>query len=105
MVVDSVRAGVISVVYEHSGGTLENLLYLIDKALDGQKAQSVGIFSDGDSREINLLEGKMGWERTLFAPMWSLSTCMALSLLLKFRFVKKLVTQPEESGRSVQAAH
>ncbi|XP_070317510.1 epithelial cell-transforming sequence 2 oncogene-like isoform X3 [Odocoileus virginianus] len=56
MVVNSVRAGIISVVYEHSGLNLETLLYLIEKALDGQMAQSVGIFSDGDSREINLLQ-------------------------------------------------
>ncbi|XP_060046359.1 epithelial cell-transforming sequence 2 oncogene-like [Erinaceus europaeus] len=56
MVVDSVNAGVISVVYEHSGTTLESLLYLVEKALDGQKAQSIGIFSDGDNREINLLQ-------------------------------------------------
>nr|XP_019588337.1 PREDICTED: epithelial cell-transforming sequence 2 oncogene-like isoform X1 [Rhinolophus sinicus]XP_019588338.1 PREDICTED: epithelial cell-transforming sequence 2 oncogene-like isoform X1 [Rhinolophus sinicus]XP_019588339.1 PREDICTED: epithelial cell-transforming sequence 2 oncogene-like isoform X1 [Rhinolophus sinicus]XP_019588340.1 PREDICTED: epithelial cell-transforming sequence 2 oncogene-like isoform X1 [Rhinolophus sinicus] len=57
MVVNSVRAGVISLVYEHSGITLESLLYLIEKALDGQKLQSMGIFSNGDSREINLLQG------------------------------------------------
>ncbi|XP_070273878.1 epithelial cell-transforming sequence 2 oncogene-like isoform X2 [Myotis yumanensis] len=56
MVVDSVKAGVISVVYEHSGMTLESLLYLTDKALGGQMAQSMGIFTDGDSREINLLQ-------------------------------------------------
>lgn len=68
MVANSVRAGIISVVYEHSGLNLETLLYLIEKALDGQMAQSVGIFSDGDSREINLLQGKTGdWEEK-FAP-------------------------------------
>ncbi|XP_036078034.1 epithelial cell-transforming sequence 2 oncogene-like isoform X5 [Rousettus aegyptiacus] len=66
MVVDSVKAGIISVVYEHSGITLESLLYLIEKALDGQKAQSMGIFSDGDSREINLLQGyKIGIKNLL----------------------------------------
>ncbi|XP_054577680.1 epithelial cell-transforming sequence 2 oncogene-like [Eptesicus fuscus] len=66
MVVDSVRAGVISVVYEHSGMTLESLLYLTDKALGGQKAHSMGIFSDGDSREINLLQGyKIGIKNLL----------------------------------------
>ncbi|CAK6446638.1 unnamed protein product [Pipistrellus nathusii] len=66
MVVDSVRAGVISVVYEYSGLTLESLLYLTDKALGGQKAQSMGIFSDGDSREINLLQGyKIGIKNLL----------------------------------------
>ncbi|XP_054424930.1 epithelial cell-transforming sequence 2 oncogene-like [Pteronotus mesoamericanus] len=66
MVVDSVRAGVLSVLYEHSGVTLESLLYLIDKALGGQKAQSIGIFSNGDSREINLLQGyKIGIKNLL----------------------------------------
>ncbi|XP_046530349.1 epithelial cell-transforming sequence 2 oncogene-like isoform X6 [Equus quagga] len=56
VVVDSVRAGVISVVYEHSGLTLESLLYLVEKALDGKRAQSLGVFSDGNSREIHLLQ-------------------------------------------------
>ncbi|XP_006776252.1 PREDICTED: epithelial cell-transforming sequence 2 oncogene-like isoform X2 [Myotis davidii] len=66
MVVDSVKAGVISVVYEHSGMTLESLLYLTDKALGRQKAQSMGIFTDGDSREINLLQGyKIGIKNVL----------------------------------------
>ncbi|KAM4865844.1 epithelial cell-transforming sequence 2 oncogene-like isoform 2-T2 [Thomomys bottae] len=57
MVVDTTRAGVTAVVYEHSGMTLESLLCLVDRALHGQKALSVGIFSDGNSREINLLKG------------------------------------------------
>ncbi|XP_055982263.1 LOW QUALITY PROTEIN: epithelial cell-transforming sequence 2 oncogene-like [Sorex fumeus] len=57
MLVASVRAGIISLVYDHSGITLESLLYLIDKALDGQRVTSMGIFSDGNSREVNLLQG------------------------------------------------
>ncbi|XP_070415600.1 epithelial cell-transforming sequence 2 oncogene-like isoform X10 [Equus przewalskii] len=61
VVVDSVRAGVISVVYEHSGLTLESLLYLVEKALDGQRAQSLGVFSDGNSREIHLLQVLSDW--------------------------------------------
>ncbi|XP_075859037.1 epithelial cell-transforming sequence 2 oncogene-like [Microcebus murinus] len=66
MVVESVKVGVISVVYEHSGITLESLLYLIEKALEGRKVQSMGIFSDGDSREINLLQGcKIGIKNLL----------------------------------------
>ncbi|XP_070352444.1 epithelial cell-transforming sequence 2 oncogene-like isoform X3 [Equus asinus] len=66
VVVDSVRAGVISVVYEHSGLTLESLLYLIEKALDGKRAQSLGVFSDGNSREIHLLQGyKIGIKNLL----------------------------------------
>ncbi|XP_044914046.1 epithelial cell-transforming sequence 2 oncogene-like isoform X2 [Felis catus] len=66
IVVDSIKAGIISLVYEHCGLTLESLLYLIEKALDGRKAQSVGIFSEGDSREINLLQGyKIGIKNLL----------------------------------------
>ncbi|XP_008563786.1 PREDICTED: epithelial cell-transforming sequence 2 oncogene-like isoform X2 [Galeopterus variegatus] len=66
MVVESVKAGVISVVYEHSGMTLETLFDRIEKALDGWKAKSIGIFSDGDSREINLLQGyKIGIKNLL----------------------------------------
>nr|XP_008993406.3 epithelial cell-transforming sequence 2 oncogene-like isoform X4 [Callithrix jacchus]XP_008993407.3 epithelial cell-transforming sequence 2 oncogene-like isoform X4 [Callithrix jacchus] len=67
MVVESVKSGVISVVYEHSV-TLESLLYLIEKALDGQKAQSMGIFSDGDSRDINLLQGYKIGVKNLLKP-------------------------------------
>ncbi|XP_036350044.2 epithelial cell-transforming sequence 2 oncogene-like [Ochotona princeps] len=66
MVVESVKAGVVSVVFEHSGITLEGLLYLVEKALDGRKAQSLGVFSDGDSREIHLLQGyKIGIKNLL----------------------------------------
>ncbi|XP_075410012.1 epithelial cell-transforming sequence 2 oncogene-like [Tenrec ecaudatus] len=66
MVVDSVKAEVISEVYEHCGLTLESLLSLLEKALGGQKAQSLGIFSNGDSREINLLQGyKIGIKNLL----------------------------------------
>ncbi|ELW64178.1 Epithelial cell-transforming sequence 2 oncogene-like protein [Tupaia chinensis] len=68
MVVDSVKANVIAVVYEHSGLTLESLLYLVEKALAGQKAQSMGIFSDGDSRQINLLQGYNIGIKNLLSP-------------------------------------
>ncbi|XP_074165804.1 epithelial cell-transforming sequence 2 oncogene-like isoform X2 [Sminthopsis crassicaudata] len=57
MVLDSVKTGVIPLVYEYTGLTLESLLMLVEKVLDGQKAQSIGIFSDGDSRKINLIQG------------------------------------------------
>ncbi|XP_006885063.1 PREDICTED: epithelial cell-transforming sequence 2 oncogene-like [Elephantulus edwardii] len=66
MVVNSVKVDVISVVYEHCGITLESLLALVANALDGQKAQSIGILSDGDNRQINLLQGsKIGIENLL----------------------------------------
>ncbi|XP_058163533.1 epithelial cell-transforming sequence 2 oncogene-like isoform X2 [Dasypus novemcinctus] len=66
MVVDSVRAGVAAVVYEHSGLTLEGLLRLTAKALAGRRARSIGIFSDGNSREVHLLQGyKIGIKNLL----------------------------------------
>ncbi|XP_019382492.1 PREDICTED: epithelial cell-transforming sequence 2 oncogene-like [Gavialis gangeticus] len=57
MVLDSTKPEVVPMVYEHSGMTLESLFFYIEKALDGRKARSIGIFSDGDSREISLLQG------------------------------------------------
>ncbi|KAM6181524.1 epithelial cell-transforming sequence 2 oncogene-like [Erethizon dorsatum] len=68
LVVDSVQAGVLSAVYEHSGVTLDSLLYLTEKALAGRKARSVGIFSDGDSGEINLLQGYKIGIKNLLSP-------------------------------------
>uniref|UniRef100_A0A8D1XLC8 DH domain-containing protein n=1 Tax=Sus scrofa TaxID=9823 RepID=A0A8D1XLC8_PIG len=68
MVVSSVRTGIISVVYDYSSLTLESLLYLTEKALDGQKVQSMGIFSDGNSREINLLQGYKVGIKNLLRP-------------------------------------
>ncbi|XP_062980679.1 epithelial cell-transforming sequence 2 oncogene-like [Elgaria multicarinata webbii] len=56
MILDSLKPEVVPVVYEHSSTTLKSLLYYIEKALDGQKAKTIGIISDGDSREINLLQ-------------------------------------------------
>nr|XP_048281414.1 epithelial cell-transforming sequence 2 oncogene-like isoform X2 [Myodes glareolus] len=57
MVVESVKVGVVTVPYDHSGVTLEGLLHLLDRALQGRKARSLGIFSSGNSREIDLLQG------------------------------------------------
>ncbi|XP_040584306.1 epithelial cell-transforming sequence 2 oncogene-like isoform X2 [Mesocricetus auratus] len=57
MVVESVKVGVSAILYEHSGVSLEGLLHLIDRALQGQKARRLGIFSSGNSREIDLLRG------------------------------------------------
>ncbi|XP_015271910.1 PREDICTED: epithelial cell-transforming sequence 2 oncogene-like [Gekko japonicus] len=57
MIVDSVKPGVIPVVYEHCGTTLESLFYYVEKELDSRTAKSIGIVSDGDSRGINLLRG------------------------------------------------
>ncbi|XP_051853813.1 epithelial cell-transforming sequence 2 oncogene-like isoform X1 [Antechinus flavipes] len=82
MVVDSVKTGVIPLVYEYTGLTLESLLLLVEKVLDGQKAQSIGIFSDGDSRKINLIQGyTIGVENVLtpeIRDFWEkLGSCVA----------------------------
>uniref|UniRef100_A0A8C6N4K9 Epithelial cell transforming sequence 2 oncogene-like n=1 Tax=Mus spicilegus TaxID=10103 RepID=A0A8C6N4K9_MUSSI len=57
MVMESIKPDVVAVLYEYSGVTLEGLLQLTDRALQGRKAQSLGIFSSGNSREIDLLQG------------------------------------------------
>lgn len=59
MVVDSVKLDVVLVVYEHTGTPLESLIHSVERALDGKIAKSIGIISDGDSREINLLQGRI----------------------------------------------
>uniref|UniRef100_A0A667I579 Epithelial cell transforming 2 like n=1 Tax=Lynx canadensis TaxID=61383 RepID=A0A667I579_LYNCA len=89
IVVDSIKAGIISLVYEHCGLTLESLLYLIEKALDGRKAQSMGIFSEGNSREINLLQVLSDWlgrpwERDPFGIYFSESKLQMWSSLTDF---------------------
>ncbi|XP_074043795.1 epithelial cell-transforming sequence 2 oncogene-like isoform X2 [Macrotis lagotis] len=82
MVLDSVKTGVIPLVYEYTGLTLESLLLLIEKVLDGRKAQSIGIFSGGNSREINLLQGYSIGVENLLTPevreFWEkLGSCVA----------------------------
>ncbi|XP_078413664.1 epithelial cell-transforming sequence 2 oncogene-like [Cetorhinus maximus] len=57
MVVDCVKVGVMSVVYEHSGTTLDSLLYRVEKVLRGQRARSIGIVAEGDPTEINMVQG------------------------------------------------
>ncbi|XP_053145377.1 epithelial cell-transforming sequence 2 oncogene-like isoform X2 [Hemicordylus capensis] len=68
IIVDSVMPGVVPVVYEHSGTTLESLFYYIEKALDGRTAKTIGILSDGDSRGINLLQGYRISAKNLLKP-------------------------------------
>ncbi|XP_059128685.1 epithelial cell-transforming sequence 2 oncogene-like isoform X1 [Peromyscus eremicus] len=82
MVVESVKVGVVTVLYEHSGVTLEGLLHLVDRALQGRKAQSLGIFSGGNSREIDLLQGYKICIKNLLSPevrdFWEkLGSCVA----------------------------
>uniref|UniRef100_UPI00398E368E epithelial cell-transforming sequence 2 oncogene-like n=1 Tax=Pristiophorus japonicus TaxID=55135 RepID=UPI00398E368E len=57
MVLDCVKIGVIPVVYEHSGTTLDSLLNRLEKVLRGQRAKSIGIVAEGDSSEVDLVQG------------------------------------------------
>uniref|UniRef100_A0A8C4SN94 Epithelial cell transforming 2 like n=1 Tax=Erpetoichthys calabaricus TaxID=27687 RepID=A0A8C4SN94_ERPCA len=57
VLLDSVKVGVIPILYEHDGVTLESLLYRIEKMLQGLKAQSIGVFAEGDAGEIDLVQG------------------------------------------------
>ncbi|XP_051020374.1 LOW QUALITY PROTEIN: epithelial cell-transforming sequence 2 oncogene-like [Acomys russatus] len=82
MVLESIKAGVLAVLYDHSGVTLESLLHLIERALQGRKAQSLGIFSIGNSREIDLLQGYRICVKNLLWPevrdFWEkLGSCVA----------------------------
>uniref|UniRef100_A0A8C2MV46 Epithelial cell transforming sequence 2 oncogene-like n=1 Tax=Cricetulus griseus TaxID=10029 RepID=A0A8C2MV46_CRIGR len=82
MVVESVKVGVVAMPYEHSGMTLEGLLHLTDRALQGQKARRLGIFSGGNSREIDLLQGYKICIKNLLCPevrdFWEkLGSCVA----------------------------
>ncbi|XP_072369716.1 epithelial cell-transforming sequence 2 oncogene-like [Scyliorhinus torazame] len=57
MVVDCVKVGVMSVVYEHSGTTLDSLLYRLENVLRGRRARSIGIVAEGDPTEIDMVQG------------------------------------------------
>ncbi|XP_054848960.1 epithelial cell-transforming sequence 2 oncogene-like [Eublepharis macularius] len=68
MIVHSVKPGVIPLVYEHHGTTLENLFYYVEKELDSRTAKSIGIVSNGDSRGIDLLQGYRISTKNLLHP-------------------------------------
>ncbi|KAK6488995.1 epithelial cell-transforming sequence 2 oncogene-like isoform X1 [Huso huso] len=54
MLLDSLKVGVVPVVYDYTGITLESLLFCTEQALQGEKAQSIGIFTEGHPGEISL---------------------------------------------------
>ncbi|XP_076783038.1 epithelial cell-transforming sequence 2 oncogene-like isoform X2 [Arvicanthis niloticus] len=82
MVRESIKPDVEAVLYDHSGVTLEGLLQLTDRTLQGRKAQSLGIFSSGNSREIDLLQGYKICIKNVLCPevrdFWEkLGSCVA----------------------------
>ncbi|XP_063773510.1 epithelial cell-transforming sequence 2 oncogene-like isoform X2 [Pseudophryne corroboree] len=68
VVLDSVKPGVIPVVYDFSGMTPESLLFYVEKALDGRTAQSIGLITDGDSQQIHLLQRVIINSQSVLSP-------------------------------------
>lgn len=50
-------ANVVPLLYDYSGMTLEALLCLAERAIEGRVIQSIGIIAEGNSEEIHLIEG------------------------------------------------
>lgn len=51
-------------LYDYSGMTLETLLSLAERAIEGRTLQSIGIMANGSTEEINIIEG----DRTSINP-------------------------------------
>ncbi|KAG7465629.1 hypothetical protein MATL_G00155550 [Megalops atlanticus] len=68
MVLSGVRVGVVPLLYDHSGTTLEALLSRAEGALQGQRVQSVGVLAEGDTRELSLTQGCKVTEKSLLSP-------------------------------------
>ncbi|XP_029452324.1 epithelial cell-transforming sequence 2 oncogene-like [Rhinatrema bivittatum] len=68
MVLDSIKPNVVPLVYDHSGMTLEGLHYYIEKVLDGRTAKTIGIVANGDSREIDLVQGSRISIKNVLSP-------------------------------------
>nr|XP_033792620.1 epithelial cell-transforming sequence 2 oncogene-like isoform X2 [Geotrypetes seraphini] len=82
MVLASIRPNVVPLLYDHSGLTLESLLHDVEKVLDGRRAKTIGIIANGDSGEINLLQGcRISMENVLNSDIrdfWEkLGSCVA----------------------------
>ncbi|KAH0622343.1 hypothetical protein JD844_024558 [Phrynosoma platyrhinos] len=86
--VPAYEPGVIPIVYEPSSTTLESLLFYVQKALDGQISKSIGIFSNGNSRGLNLLQGHRISAKNLLKP----------EVRDFWEKLKSCVTSPEEGG-------
>ncbi|KAI1895672.1 hypothetical protein AGOR_G00108630 [Albula goreensis] len=65
LVLCGARGGVVPVLYDSSGTTLETLLYRTEKALQGQRAQSVAILAEGGAGEIRLMQDCRITEKTV----------------------------------------
>ncbi|MBN3306047.1 ECT2L protein, partial [Amia calva] len=68
MLLCSAWVDVIPVLYDYYGTTLEALLYRVEQVLHGQRACSVGVFTEGHPGEIALLKGCTVSQRTVLHP-------------------------------------
>ncbi|XP_052009835.1 epithelial cell-transforming sequence 2 oncogene-like [Xyrauchen texanus] len=64
----AVQVSVLVLPYDSQGITLEALLFLVERALQGKIIQSVGILAEGSTDEINLTEGLSITEKTVLKP-------------------------------------
>ncbi|XP_070568992.1 LOW QUALITY PROTEIN: epithelial cell-transforming sequence 2 oncogene-like [Ptychodera flava] len=56
LVLDAVLFGVIPIVYEYEGTTLESLIQQLEQILAGRSAKSIGLFVDGSPTQIKLVQ-------------------------------------------------
>ncbi|XP_066529352.1 epithelial cell-transforming sequence 2 oncogene-like [Hoplias malabaricus] len=68
MVLCGALMNVVPLLYDYSGMTLEALLSLIERAVEGRRVQSIGIMTEGSTEEIHLMEGLTITERTVLKP-------------------------------------
>ncbi|XP_017564290.1 epithelial cell-transforming sequence 2 oncogene-like isoform X3 [Pygocentrus nattereri] len=59
---------VLPLLYDYSGMTLEALLSLVERAMEGRTVQSIGIMTEGSTEEICLIEGLSITEKTVLKP-------------------------------------
>ncbi|XP_018422832.1 PREDICTED: epithelial cell-transforming sequence 2 oncogene-like [Nanorana parkeri] len=57
VVLSCVKPGVVPIVYDFNGMTLESLNFCVEKALGGRTAHSIGVVADGNSQHLHLLQG------------------------------------------------
>uniref|UniRef100_A0A8B9K5P9 DH domain-containing protein n=2 Tax=Astyanax mexicanus TaxID=7994 RepID=A0A8B9K5P9_ASTMX len=68
LVLGGALAHTLPLLYDYSGMTLEALLSLIEKAIEGRAVQSVGILTEGSTEDFSLIEGLSITERTVVKP-------------------------------------
>ncbi|XP_072545995.1 epithelial cell-transforming sequence 2 oncogene-like isoform X2 [Salminus brasiliensis] len=59
---------VVPLLYDYSGITLDALLSLAEKAIEGRAVQSIGIMTEGSTEDFYLIEGLSITEKTVLKP-------------------------------------